>query len=199
VNPTAERIFARQAPLAEIDQQTSDLLEGISEALGLSYVDTDVVVREGVDGQAPWSAIADPDLCPARWLPWLAQWNGVKLLPSDTEQDQRERILQAAGFYRGTNRAIREEVARTTTSRDPDNVVVLNRVGGARWAQQVITRLADTPDPAAAERAALRQKSAGIVQSYLATDDVIWPEATLTFDAVDPGVTFDTVTLGDVT
>ncbi len=55
----------------------------------------------------------DPDLAPARFLPWLARWVGVVLDPSLDEAQQRQYIRQAVDLHRwkGTKRALRNELA----------------------------------------------------------------------------------------
>jgi len=190
MNESAERILARLEPI-DVGDAT---LSHIAEALGLGAVEGDEVAP-GTDTHVPWARLLDPATCPVWALDWLAQWVGDRLLPSDSEQDKRDRISQAAGFYSGTDRAMREEVARTLTG--TKSVTVLSRVGGDRWAQTVKVKTSECPSSAVSEAAARRQKPAGVVLTFIVSDDPIVDEGTLTVDAAT-GV-IDTATIDDVT
>jgi phage tail P2-like protein len=192
----ADRLYDRLAPLATYDDENGGIVRALAETLALPQSNVDDVARD-TDTQLAWQPLLDPDTCPAAWLPWLAQFPGVKLLPSDlTEAQQRARIKAAAGFYRGTTRAIVEAVQATLTGTQFVNV--LNAVGGDPWAQTVITRTSETPDAAATTRAALSQKAAGAVQTVVVSNDPIWSEATLTWNTVGAAETWQTLAPGDV-
>jgi hypothetical protein len=193
VNESAERIYARLEPIDVGD----DTLKHIAEALGLGAVEVDEVAP-GTDTHGPWARIMDPYACPVWALPYLAQWVGERLLPSDSEQDKRDRIAQAAGFYSGTDRAMREEVARTLTG--TRTVTVLTRVGGDRWAMTVKVKTSECPSPVASEAAARRQKPAGVVLTFLVSDEPIIDEggAARTVDGVGATITVDAVTAADI-
>lgn len=193
MNESAERIYARLAPI-DVGDGT---LKHIAEALGLGSVEIDEVVR-GTDTHAPWARLMDPATCPVWALGYLAQWVGERLLPLDSEADQRARIAQAAGFYRSTDRAMREEVQRTLTG--TKSVTVLNRVGGDRWAQTVKVKTSETPSSAASEAAARRQKEAGVILTFVVSDEPIIDEggAARAIDGIGlAGTTIDGATSGD--
>ncbi len=61
----------------------------------------------------------DPDLTPARFLPWLASWVGIELDPALDEASQRELVRRAVELHRwkGTRRALREELRIRTGAR----------------------------------------------------------------------------------
>lgn len=190
---TAERLYKRWEPYWEDDAAQGYPLWYLAEALTLDTQEIDDIVRDTDDHEA-WHILFDPNAAPAYLLAWMAQFVGVRLLPADTEEQQRSRIQAAAGFYRGTQRAIREEVQTVLTG--AKTVKVLKT--GA-WTLTVVTRTAQTPDPAAAERAARRQKPAGVVLTYVTSDNPIWFESIGTWDDVATGVTWNSVTLADVT
>ena len=154
------------------------------------------VARE-TDTHIGWGAVWDPDVCPAILLPWLALTSGDRLLPSDTEQQQRERISNPSNFYRGSTEAIKGEIRPVLTGNQ--TVIIQDFVGGDEFAVTIITRTTETPDPAAVEAATKRQLAPWLDATYVVTDDVIWAEATLTWSAVADGVTWDNVELADVT
>ena len=64
-------------------------------------------------------AYFDPDLAPARFLPWLASWLDVTLEPGLDESGQRALIRRAVELHRwkGTRRGVREELRLRTGAR----------------------------------------------------------------------------------
>lgn len=181
-----ERLYQRLAPVATYDDSNGGIVAALADTLALPQAVVDDIARDDFSrpagSQLAWQPLLDPDTTPAAFLPWLAQFPGVKLLPSDlTEAQQRARISQAAGFYRGTTRAIVEAVQPTLTGNR--TVIVQNNVGGNPWAQTVITRTAETPDAAATTRTALSQKAAGVIQTMVISDVPIIDEGTRTIDA----------------
>lgn len=194
VTSAGSRLYDRLTPVATYDADNGYVVRSIAETLADSQAIVDQVARDS-DTHLAWQAALDPDATPAEMLPWLAQFAGTRLLPADSEQQQRDRIKQAAGFYRGTVRAIREEVQRTLI--DTLYVRILERVGGDPWAITVITRTGETPDPAASERAALAQKPAGMILTFVVSDAPVWAEATETWTSV--AATWTDATVTDVT
>lgn len=194
--PTAaERLYERLGPVATYDAENGYVVQYIAEALALPQAVVDEVMVDG--DQLAWQPALDPDTCPADWLPWLAQFPGVTLLPSDlTEAQRRARIKAAAGFYRGTQRAMIGAVQATLSAPDAP-VTILTNVGDDRWALEVITRTADTPDPAASERAARSQKPGGFLLTYVVSDSPIVDTGTLAVDAATG--TVEDATTDDVT
>jgi hypothetical protein len=191
----AERLYDRWEPYWGTDAENGYVLWYLAQALTANLEDVYSLARDS-DTHDAWHAVFDPYAAPVWLLPWLAQVVQVTLLPSDTEDQERHRIASAAGFYRGTTRAIQEEVARTLISGDPDRVRV---VKAGAWAISVITSTADTPDPAATARAALCQKPAGVFPfTVIVSDEPIIDEGTRTIDAGT--VTIDAPpTMADVT
>jgi hypothetical protein len=195
MNRSAEAALARLAPI-DIGDAT---LSYIVEALNLHKIEIDQVVPD-TDTHITWARILDPATCPTWALGWLAQFVGVRLLPMDTEQQQRDRISQAAGLRRTTDLAMQQEVARTLTDPNPARVIVLNRVSGNPWAQTVKVPTSICPDVAASTAAALRQKRAGVVLTFIASNEPIIDEggAARTIDGVAGTVTIDAATSADI-
>ena len=187
----AARFYSRLEPVAYDDDGT---LSALAEAL-MAPVEICEVSRD-TDTLVAWEPLLDPDTCPAALLDWLAVYNGVILPPSAlSEEEKRSRIKQAAGRYRGTQEAWREEIQRSLTG--TKTVRMLTFVNGDRWAVTIITRTSETPDAAAVERTARAQKPAGIVLTFLVTDEPLIEEGTLTIDSVN--VPIAAATLDDVT
>jgi hypothetical protein len=188
----AARLYSRLEPIAYDDDGT---LQALCTALQ-APVEICEISRDQDNGLVAWEALTDPDACPTELLDWLAIYNGVTLPASAlTEDEKRSRIRQAAGRYRGTQRAWREEIQRSLTG--TKTVRIITFVGGDRWAVAILTRTSETPDPAAVERTARAQKPAGIVLTFLVSDTPIWAEAGVPW--TDVGVSWHDVTIDDVT
>lgn len=188
-------IFRRLAPVWRVNPGDSTITEALADSLAAPLEDVYSVV-EGDETYGPWATALDPHLTPARFLAWLAQFPGVQLPQAAGEAEQRDRIEQAAGFYRGTRRSIRVDVQRTLTGNK--FVRVFARADGQRWKQVILTRTSETPDPTATAAAALAQKPAGVYpQELVVSDAPLIDEGTLSIDSV--GVDIDDATLGDVT
>jgi len=114
------------------------------------------------------SALCDPDLADAGWLPWLAQMLGVLLDPQSGLAERRDTIRFATSGYRGGTRAALADAARPalTGSRYVDVLPFMNgNVAGGQWDVTVRTRPTETPDQSAIIPTILRQgaKPAGVV------------------------------------
>ena len=188
----AERFYKRLEPIAFDDDGT---LAALTEAL-MAPIEIAEIARDTDDGLIAWEPLFDPDTCPAVLLDWLAVYNGVILPPSAlTDDEKRSRIKQAAGRYRGTEQAWIEEIQRALTG---EKVVrLLTFVNGDRWKVTIITRASETPDPAAVERTAFAQKPAGILLTFIVTDEPLIDEGSLDINSVGPAI--DAVTLDDIT
>jgi hypothetical protein len=193
--PTAaDDLYRRMGPLLEADPVNGYALMAYVHGIAEQLQPIADVTGE-TDTHLPWEGILDPVTAPLAWLQWLAQIPGVDIPPSDTEAQARDRIAQAAGIYEGTENALKLEVARTLTSGDPAMVRV---VYPAFWGITVRTRTSDTPDPAAAQAAALAQTPAGYLLTYIVSNEPIIDEGTRAIDAAV--VTIDAPpTLADVT
>jgi phage tail P2-like protein len=165
----ASRFYARLEPIAFDDDGT---LQDLATAL-MSPVEIAEVSRDSDDGLlVAWEALWDPDACPAELLDWLAVANGVILPPSAlTADEKRYRIKQAAGRYRGTPRALVEEIQLVLTG---DKTVLLGYQNGDEWHYAVGTIAAETPDENAVDAAIARQNPAFMIPERILTSDWTW-------------------------
>lgn len=130
------------------------------------------------------SALSDPDLADAVWLPWLATLVGARLDPSASVAEQRDTIRYATSGWRAGTRGAMADAARSALTgtkyakvyphmkSDPS----LGLVPGTPWDVTVVTRLTETPDVNAVLGAILRKgvKPAGVTlwhKAYEATWD----------------------------
>lgn len=191
----ADRYYARLEPVAYDDANQGLTLQKVAAAL-MAPREVFEVARADATHAHPWGSLLDPDAAPAELLPWLAVFAGVIFPPSAlTEAERRSRITQAAGQYRGTNQAMREEIQRSLTG--TKTVRFIEQAGGDQWALVVVTKLSETPDAAAVDRTAQAQKRAGLLLTYVATNSAVIDEGTRTIDA--GANTIDSATLSDVT
>lgn len=130
------------------------------------------------------SALTDPDLADAAWLPWLAQLVGAQLDPNASIAEQRDTIRYAtSGWRAGTRGAVADAARSALTGTRYAKVYPhmtadanLGLVPGTPWDVTVVTRATETPDVDAVLGAILRKgvKPAGVVlwhKAYEATWD----------------------------
>jgi hypothetical protein len=163
----ADRLYARLAPIAYDDDGTlADLCAAWMAPVEITDISRDTGTLTA------WEALWDPDACPAELLDWLAIANGVELPPSAlTAAEKRTRIKQAAGRYRGTPRALAEEVQLALTGA---KTVLMAFQTPDRWSYLVGTIDAETPDPAAVDAAIERQNPAFTLWERVLTSDWSW-------------------------
>lgn len=127
------------------------------------------IVDDGDNGEPGWSVILDADRAPVAWLPWLAQFAGVRMIPGLTEDAMRLRIKSTDGFKRGTRKAIEAAARQFLIGPDgtPDSatVDVIERHGSA-YRFTVTVHEAEVPPGVTAEQifaAVKEQKPGGLV------------------------------------
>lgn len=117
-----------------------------------------------------WGMALDPDAAPDGLLDWLATYAGTVLPPSAlTTGEKRYRILQSAGRYRGTPRAVIEELQLHLTG---SKTVYVGFHTPDEWHYSIATIDSETPDAAAVERAVLAQKPVGMLVDVFTT--AVW-------------------------
>lgn len=132
------------------------------------------------------SSLGDPMQAEVAWLPWMAQLVGARLDPAATEAEKRDTIRYATSGWRGGTRAAIEDAARSALTGTRYARVVPHTKPGMSgglepatiWDITIVTRTAETPDPAEVLNAVLRKgvKPAGAVlwhTPYQATWDQI--------------------------
>jgi hypothetical protein len=161
----AARLYQRLAPIAHADPENELTLLRLCEAL-MAPVQITEISRD-TDTHIAWESLFDPDTCPDALLDWLAVYNGVVLPPSAlTPAEKRYRIKQAAGRYRGTPRALIEELQLVLTG---TKTVLVAFQTPDRWTYLVGTIDAETPDTAAVEAAIERQNPAFMLWERILT------------------------------
>lgn len=158
----AERLYASLGPLAQNDGENGWSLLILCNAIGSMFQLVDDLVRDSPEGPG-WSLLLDLDRCPAAALPWLAQLVGARVPVGLSEAEQREWIASTDGFRRGTRDALIGAARATLTGAQ---AVIFRERDGDAYVLTVATYVAQTPDPAATERALVAQKPGGILMHY---------------------------------
>lgn len=135
----------------------------------------------------PWSKILNPEAAVNEAaLLYLAQLAGVRVPQGMAFRDMQTFIERAEARRRGRLSYMVELAQATLTGNK--FVFTIEREPTA-WTLRMVTRLSETPNPAATEAAILRGKPAGIVLDYEAVAGITWDEAVSQWNAT--GLTWD--------
>ena len=162
----AEELYAAFDP-AFVSQDPAHDWPLLRLCIALVTEAVDVIHQIVTDSEdAPgWQVLFNPEECPAVALPYLAQFVGVRLLPSMTEAEQREAIIEPSGFTRGTPAQIIATTKRTLTG--AKTVFLTERYLGFPWRIRIETLTLETPDPARTKRDVIAEaKPIGLLLSF---------------------------------
>jgi hypothetical protein len=151
------------------DDDTDGSLRKFCEALCDPTQPVYDLVRER-EGQAGWTILLDPDECPAQFLPYLAQYVGVVVVPEQTEQQLRDEIREPTGWKRGQPEAVRIATRRGLTGENP--LVIIHERTPAPGETYIRTLLSQTPNPTATAATIRAALPAGERLSYEAIEGV---------------------------
>lgn len=193
LRPVAASVYAELGPIQPDDDQHGNALAHLLAALFKPADDVDDIVgdRNGRDAR---NLIFDPVTAPAAWLPWLAQIAGVTLVPGESEDATRARVIAAAGRFRGTREALTAAAQMHLTG--TRNVRIVER-DGSPYRVTVVTRSSETPNAAAVLAAITSRtvKPAGLLVFHVVSNGQTWNEvaAGTSWDEVPAGVSWDEV------
>lgn len=171
VTEVTEDLYEALGPLTAGDEERDWPLLRFLDALCATTVEPIAELFSDRD-QPGWQIVFDPENAPASVLPYLAQFVGVQLLPSDSEERQREKITMPEQFKRGTPAAMLAAVEATLTG--GRTVLMDEFFGGSAYALRIRTLASETPDEAVTEAAARSQKPIGITLDYSAVTGQDW-------------------------
>lgn len=164
----AESLYERLLPLQEgLSDSTNLPLLRYIETLG-SVHDLVRYVTGDTDDYRGWAPLFDVELTPDEFLPYLAQFVGVRIPKGTPPDTAREMIRDPAGFGRTSRAAVLSAVRATLTG--ARYVGFVERRDDSFWKWLITTRTAETPDADATYRAILSQKRAGVIVTHVVTD-----------------------------
>ena len=181
LRPLAAFEYQQLGPIADRDAECGYPLAHLCAAMWAPVEDLAALIAEQPDGTPGWALLLDPDRCPARFLPHLAQRVGVTIPAGTPETEARALIRDVRNWNRGTIPAMVGDVQATLTG--TRYVHIVERDGGPHDLT-LYTRSSETPDPAktlAAATAASRKRiGLRVTHSVAATQS--WREARLVDD-----------------
>jgi hypothetical protein len=161
---------------ASTGYQLQQLCEGLTGPVQPLYD----LLRER-EGQKGWTVLFDPDECPVQFLPYLAQYTGVRPVPEMDEAQLRAEIKAPTGWRRGQPETIRVAVPRTLKPVADEELMVIIRPRTLEVGEHFVrTLLSQTPDP---------ERTHAIVREAVPA----WEK--LNYEAID-GVTFEDIAAG---
>ncbi|MCA1781809.1 MAG: phage tail protein [Dermatophilaceae bacterium] len=167
--------------LADGDESTDWTLLLFLDSL-LRQLDLVEQLSRDTDDYPGWAKIVDIDTVPAEALGWLAQFIGVTLPTGLSEEAQRIRITEAAGWKRGSLSAIQgaARLSLTGTRR-----VDIFEQDGSPYHFRVRTYLSETPNPSQVVADVQALKPAGLTFEHEVQAGLMWEETTGTWAAPD--------------
>lgn len=124
--------------------------------------------------QSGWGVVFDVEEAPASALGYLAQFSGVTLEDTMTEDEKRGAIVAPSGFAVGTLGAMVDAIQSQLVG--SKSVLVVERPLGEAYQLFIRTQAEETPSQQRVRQAILRQKPAGIVLDYDAIDGQTYDE-----------------------
>jgi hypothetical protein len=135
------------------------------------------VVRER-PGQPGWAILLDPTNCPAKALPYLAQYVGAVLTPEMDEAQQRAEIEEPTSWKRGQLPSIKLVGARGLTG--TKRVIVRSRTPSVGH-HYIRTLASETPSPAREEATIRAAVPAWEALDYEAIVGVSWEDVAASY------------------
>ena len=160
----AQELYTATAPLTYDEAALGFPWAAYVAALGL-LIEDEMTLTGGDGDYEPWTALADPQRCPATWLGVLAQWAGLRSRSAYSEADLRSVIgPHAPGLWRGTRAALIDAVQRHLTV--GGTLYFEERAGGDPYALNIFSYNYDTADETAIRRELQMTVPAGLLLDY---------------------------------
>lgn len=160
VTQAAELLYGRLWPYTLEDEANEWHLLLFCDAIAgelFEQVRSYVADREDMLG---WEVVFNVDTCPVEALPYLAQFVGVHFEPSETVEQQRNKIKERPAFKRGTPASLVAAAKLRLTG--GKNVYMEERFEGFAYRLLIRVLGKETPDPDGTKADILKQKPAGI-------------------------------------
>lgn len=194
----SERLIARLEPWMSPD------LERYCRALAAMFDPILTLAEEtGQDGQSTppyepaWGKILDVNLCPPQALGWLAQFVGVSLPTTVTEEEARALIRAEGGFERGTRQSIEAAIERVLGVGTHYTIEERTNLGGEEKAYWFLVIVPPGDASKALSEAIESVKPAGLLFAVVEVENA-WVSASLKWNEVAEGVTWESAKEGEV-
>lgn len=176
-----EATYSRLEPVSHQDEALGWPLLTFVQALAEMLRQVEELVRPADPSRQAWDPLLDVDLAPDWHLPYIGQFVGVRVTPGGTPAQWRAQIKGVTGFKRGTPAAMIAAVQATLTG---TKYVALIERDGDQDHITVTTRAAETPNSAASLAAAVSQKAAGLILTFISTATITYTEAEVRWGAL---------------
>jgi hypothetical protein len=158
-------------------------LETYLGAIAVMFTEVDFLAFE-TDTTEAWQVLFDPDLIPAKGLPYLAQFLGERLPEGISEPLAREWLNDNPNRYRGTPYSIFRAAQRHLTG--SRSVSMSERDDGAGPGSnveylQIVTFTSETPDPVQTEADIRSVLPADVILEYQSLPGQTWSDVDAAF------------------
>lgn len=151
----------------------------------------------GKPGWVPsWGKLFNPELCPAPYLGYLAQYVGVELPKEATEAEKRALIKAESGLERGTLKAVESAVERTLGVGVPFHIVERTELSGGSNPYWFLIFVPIGKGSQALREAVERTKPGGVLFSVVELSGA-WVGGAKRWSEVAAGKTWATVKEGE--
>jgi Phage tail protein (Tail_P2_I) len=117
---TATSIIGRRLEPKLAPWMSEDLARLLDSIGYMAQPLAEILQEEGLDGEAgfvpAYGKLFDPDLCPAKYLPYLGQFVGVSIPVGASESEARALVKAEAGLNRGTRSSIESAIQRAISN-----------------------------------------------------------------------------------
>jgi hypothetical protein len=157
-------------------------LQDYLEVIGEMFSEVELYALD-TDDAPGWSILFDPDRCPVKALPYLAQFVGEELPPGLSEALMRERIKDQANQLRGTVWSIFAAAQRNLTGGRLVSIRERDGVGDTDDEDRitVITYTDQTPNPAQTEEDIRSVLDVDLELNYVVASGQSWADVRDTY------------------
>lgn len=160
----ATELYHATAPLTFEDAALGFPWATYLQSLGL-IIEDEMILTGGDGAHEPWTALADPQRCPADWLGVLAQWAGLRNRSAYSEAELRALLgPHAPGLWRGTVAAMTAAARRFIGPTAP--LFFEERAEGDPYLLRIFTYDFSGGDPVQIAAALYAAKPAGLTLEY---------------------------------
>jgi hypothetical protein len=190
--PKANHEGVTLAVQSEIAEKQSFYLDAVMVIVGSVAIPYEETEREYVPA---YGALLDPELCPAKALPYLAQFVGVTIPAGTPEAEARALVLAESGLERGTTQSIETAIERVLGA-EPFMLQERTNAKGEANAYAFNVIVGTGKKTKALEEAIAAVKPGGIISTVIEGTGM-WLQATKKWSEAVAGKTWATIKEGE--